>query len=56
MHRRIPSWWRVTGVSETKQVYQPEKPVVYIVPITSIFIWEFAPEDISGYVRISKDT
>ena len=36
MHRRIPSWWRVAGESGTKLLYQPEKPVVYIVPITSI--------------------
>ncbi len=36
MHRRIPSWWREAGESGTKQLYQPEKPVVYIVPITSI--------------------
>ena len=36
MHRRVPSWWKEAGVSGTKQLYQPEKPVVYIVPITSI--------------------
>ncbi len=36
MQRRIPSWWRKAGKSGTKQLYQPEKPVVYIVPITSI--------------------
>ena len=36
MHRRIPSWWRVAGESGTKLLYEPEKPVVYIVPITSI--------------------
>ena len=36
MHRRIPSWWRVAGESGTKLLYQQEKPVVYIVPITSI--------------------
>ena len=38
MHRRIPSWWREAGESGTKQLHQPwqEKPVVYIVPITSI--------------------
>ncbi len=36
MHRRIPSWWREAGESGTKQLYQLEKPVVYIVPITSI--------------------
>ena len=35
--RSTPSWWRETGESGTKQLYQPEpKPVVYIVPITSI--------------------
>jgi len=34
--RSTPSW-RETGESGTKQLYQPEpKPVVYIVPITSI--------------------
>ena len=36
MHRRIPSWWRMAGESGTKLLYEPEKPVVYIVPITSI--------------------
>ncbi len=36
MHRRIPSWWREAGESGTKQLYQQEKPVIYIVPITSI--------------------
>ncbi len=36
MHRRVPSWWKDAGASGTKQLYQPEKPVVYIVPITSI--------------------
>ena len=36
MHRRVPSWWKEAGESGTKQLYQPEKPVVYIVPITSI--------------------
>jgi hypothetical protein len=36
MHRRVPTWWKEAGVSGTKQLYQPEKPVVYIVPITSI--------------------
>ncbi len=36
MHRRILSWWREAGESGTKQLYQPEKAVVYIVPITSI--------------------
>ncbi len=36
MHRRVPSWWKEAGVSGTKQLYEPEKPVVYIVPITSI--------------------
>jgi hypothetical protein len=35
MHRRVPAWWKEAGVSGTKQLYQPEKPVVY-VPITSI--------------------
>ena len=35
--RSTPPWWRETGESGTKQLYQPEpKPVVYIVPITSI--------------------
>jgi hypothetical protein len=36
MHRRVPFWWKEAGVSGTKQLYQPEKPVVYIMPITSI--------------------
>ncbi len=36
MHRSIPSWWREAGESGTKQLYQLEKPVVHIVPITSI--------------------
>jgi hypothetical protein len=36
MHRRITSCWRDAGESGTKQLYQPEKPVVYIVQITSI--------------------
>ncbi len=36
MHRRVPSWWKEADESEVKQLYQPEKPVVYIVPITSI--------------------
>ena len=36
LHRRIPSWWREAGESGTKLLYEPEKPVVYIVPITSI--------------------
>ena len=36
MHRRIPSWWREAGERGTKQLYQQEKPVLYIVPITSI--------------------
>ena len=36
-HRNTPPWWREAGESGTKQLYQPEtKPVVYIVPITSI--------------------
>ena len=35
--RNTPPWWRVTGESGTKQLYQPEpRPVVYIVTITSI--------------------
>jgi hypothetical protein len=33
---RVPSWWKEAGVSGTKHLYQPEKPVVYIVPIASI--------------------
>ena len=36
MHRRVPSWWKEAGASGTQQLYQQEKPVVYIVPITSI--------------------
>ena len=36
MHRSVPSWWKEAGASGTKQVYQPEKPLVYIMPITSI--------------------
>jgi hypothetical protein len=36
MHRRVPAWWKEAGVSGMKQLYQPEKPVVYIVSITSI--------------------
>ncbi len=36
MNRTIPSCWRKAGESGTKQLYQQEKPVVYIVPITSI--------------------
>jgi hypothetical protein len=36
MHRRVPAWWKEAGVSGTKQLYQLEKQVVYIVPITSI--------------------
>ncbi len=36
MNRRIPSWWREAGESWTKQLYQQEKPVIDIVPITSI--------------------
>ena len=54
MHRRIPFWWRESGKSRTKQLYRPEKPVVYIVPIhppswegcfssqlktTALFLW-----------------
>jgi hypothetical protein len=35
--RNAPPWWREAGESGTKQLYQPEpKPVVYIVPTTSI--------------------
>jgi len=36
MHRKVPSWWKQAGESGTKQLYQPEKLVVNIVPITSI--------------------
>ena len=37
VHRNTPPWWRETGECRTKQLYQPEpKPVVYIVPTTSI--------------------
>ena len=37
VHRNAPPWWREAGESGTKQLYQPEpKPVVYIVPATSI--------------------
>ncbi len=36
MHRRVPAWWKEACVSGTKQLYQLEKQVVYIVPITSI--------------------
>jgi hypothetical protein len=36
MHRKVPSGWKEAGESGTKQLYQPDKPVVYIVPITSI--------------------
>jgi hypothetical protein len=33
-----PPWWREAGESGTKKLYQPEpRPVVYVVPITSIF-------------------
>ena len=36
-HRNTPAWWREAGESGTKKLYQPEpRPVVYIVPITSI--------------------
>ena len=35
-HRRVPSWWKEACESGTKQLYQPEKLFVYIVPITSI--------------------
>ena len=32
-----PPWWREAGESGTKKLYQPEpRPVVYVVPITSI--------------------
>ena len=34
MHRRVPSWWKEAGVSGTKQLYKPEKPVVYGRPGT----------------------
>jgi hypothetical protein len=36
MHRRFPSWWREDSESGTKQMYQPEKPFVYNMPIISI--------------------
>jgi hypothetical protein len=36
MHRKITSWWREAGERGTKQPYQPDKPVLYIVPVTSI--------------------
>ncbi len=36
MHRRVPAWWKEACMRGTKQLYQSEKPVVYIVPITSI--------------------
>jgi hypothetical protein len=36
MHRRVPAWWKEACMRGTKQLYQPEKPVVYIVQITSI--------------------
>jgi hypothetical protein len=35
MHKRVPAWWKKAGASWTKQLYQLEKPLVYIVPITS---------------------
>ena len=36
-HRNTPAWWREAGESGTKKLYQPEpRPIVYIVPITSI--------------------
>jgi hypothetical protein len=32
-----PPWWREAGEGGTKKLYQPEpRPVVYVVPITSI--------------------
>ena len=35
--RNTPPWWREAGESGTKKLYQPEpRPVVYVVPITSI--------------------
>ena len=34
--RSTPAWWREAGESGTKQLYQLEKAVVYIVPITYI--------------------
>jgi hypothetical protein len=37
VRRNNPPWWREAGESGTKKLYQPEpRPVVYIVPITSI--------------------
>ena len=37
VHRNNPPWWREAGESGTKKLYQPEpRPVVYVVPITSI--------------------
>ncbi len=37
MHKRIPSWWKEADVvSGMEQLYQEEKPVICIVPITSI--------------------
>ena len=37
VHRNNPPWWREAGESGTKKLYQPEpRPVIYIVPITSI--------------------
>ena len=37
VRRNTPPWWREAGETGTKQLYQPEpRPVVYIVPITSI--------------------
>ncbi len=36
-HRNTPSWWREADEGRTKKLYQPEpRPVVYIVPVTSI--------------------
>ena len=35
--RNTPRWWREVGESGTKKLYQPEpRPVVYVIPITSI--------------------
>jgi hypothetical protein len=37
VRRNNPPWWREAGESGTKKLYQPEpRPVIYIVPITSI--------------------
>ena len=38
--RNTPRWWREAGESGTKKLYQPEpRPVVYVIPITSILGW-----------------